>query len=81
MDSSSESEVLNSIIEIGLERYVLEVFDTARYAQPIARARTDYPFIVQTEASDMSLGSVQRRKRRDHQKVVYANRQIPERRL
>ena len=66
---------------MGPERYVLEVFDVAGYARPIARARTDYPFIIQTKASDMSLGLVQRRKRCDYQRVGYANKQIPERRL
>ena len=58
MDRSWESDVSSSMIEMGPERYVLEAFDVAQHAQPIARARTDYPLIVQTKASDMRLGSV-----------------------
>ena len=47
IDSSWRSEVSNSIIEMGPKLYLLGVFDTAGYAQWIARAHTDYPFIRQ----------------------------------
>ena len=55
---------------MGLKTYVLEVFDATRYAQPIARARIYYPFIVQTEVSDMRPGSVERRKKCDYQSQI-----------
>lgn len=52
---------------MGLKTYVLEVFDATRYAQPIGRARLYYPFIIQTEVSDVRPGSVERRKKCDYQ--------------
>ena len=44
---------------------ILEVFDAARHAQPIALAS----LIVRTKASDMRRGSIQRRKQYNHERV------------
>ena len=48
---------------------LLEIFDAARYAQPTTHARIAYPPIVRTKSSDMRLGSMQRRKEYDHERV------------
>ena len=45
---------------------LLEAFDAARHAQHIAPA---YPPVVRTKASDMHLGSMQRRKQYVHERV------------
>ena len=44
---------------------ILEVFDAARHAQPITFAS----LIVRTEASDMRIGLIQRRKQYNHERV------------